>query len=271
MTESPTSNEPAEPTTAPTQTPEAPPLRPGESRPRGIRFNDRILIIGPTGCGKSVLLNFLFWTAFRCQRLLVDTKDEFSVPGVEPVTSVAAIDWSQPIIHFVDDSGSLRDYDRLFQACLQRKAGRQASGNYGLMVCVHELGDLCGDSPGATPPYVSAYVRKGRAHGLGLLGGSQRPVNMPKVARTEAQHVFAFVPGFDPDDQQVVARLVRMTEPQLNAALEAASRLSPTGEHSYLWYDERARPTTVIRPPLPLETAQRAGIRGLDPTREHQP
>jgi hypothetical protein len=143
-------------------------------------------------------------------------------------------------VHYVDDRGDLRDYDKVFKLLLARR-------RVGLVVAVHELADLCGDQPGATPQWVSAYIRKGRAHGLGLLGASQRPVNVPKSARTEAQHAFAFAQGFDPDDRPVVAKSLRLTEPELNRVLDQAAAL---GEHAYVWYDQRAR-RLAIRPPLP--------------------
>ena len=230
----------------------------------GIRDTDRVVVAGQTGSGKSELINFLASTGYRCQRLLVDSKDEFSVPGVQPAHHADDIDWEQPFIHYVDDRGDLREYDRLFRVCLERKAGRERQGSYGLAVIVHELGDLCGDSPGQTPQWVNAYIRKGRAHGLGLLGGAQRPVNVPKAARTEAQHVFAFAPGFDPDDRPVVARMIGVSERELDDMLTRAAATSPTGEHSFIWHDKRAR-RTVIRPPLPDALRRRSVIQGLNP------
>ncbi|MDQ2896741.1 MAG: hypothetical protein M3Y09_14025 [Actinomycetota bacterium] len=224
-----------------------------------------MICLGQNGSGKSVFENVLFSTGYRCQRLLLDSKDEFTIDGVEPITSVDAIDWAAPVIHYIDDRGDLREYDRLFRACLQRKAGRaEGPRRYGLLVCVHELGDLCGDSPGKTGQWVSAYIRKGRAHGLGLLGGSQRPVNMPKAARTEAQHVFAFAPGFDPDDRAIVAKMMGVDEHAFDELLRRAAALSPTGEHSFVWFDKRAK-TIQIRAPLPANMLAQSIIRGLEP------
>jgi hypothetical protein len=217
------------------------------------------------GSGKSVLINYIACTGYRCQRLLVDTKDEFRVPDVEPVSDPDAIDWQQPFIHYVDSSGDKREYDKLFRACMtRRQEAFDGPRTYGLVVVVHELADLCGDSPGATPQWVNAYIRKGRAHGLGLLAGSQRPVNLPKIARTESQHVFAFAPGFDPDDRPVVARCMGINEAELAQLLRQAWALSPNGQHSYLWYDRRAR-TIAIRPPLPEHLRARVSIRSLEP------
>lgn len=235
-----------------------------QARPPGIRFTDRVLVLGQNGSGKSELINYICSTGYRCQRIVLDTKDEFVIPGVEPVHKPQLIDWTLPVIHYVDDRGDIREYDQLFKLFMQRKRGRvMGPKTYGLVVCVHELADLCGDQPGATPPWVNAYIRKGRAHGLGLLAGSQRPVNMPKAARTEAHHVFAFAPGFDPDDRQVVAKLMSIPEPQLESELERAAALSPTGEHAYIWFDKRAR-RRVIRPPLPDSLRRRSIIRGIE-------
>ncbi len=233
--------------------------------PAGIRFTDRVIVLGRNGSGKSVLINHLAGI-YRCQVLLYDTKDEFTVPGVSPVYSVEAIDWSEPVIHLIDDSGDLRDTDRLFRTALSRKTGRDPSKRYGLVIVSHELADLCADSPGGTPPGVSAFIRKGRAHGLGLLAGSQRPRNIPRAARTEAQHVFAFAPGFDPEDLPIIAAMLGMRVPELEDALEAAAALSETGEHSYLWHDTRAR-VTVIRPPLPPQLLRRTLASGIDPSK----
>lgn len=219
--------------------PQAAPQAPQEAQRRqGIAWNDRTFCVGYTGSGKSELLNHLF-SAQRCQRVLVDTKDEFSIEGVEPVHDAGDIDWSAPLIHFSSEAGDLDDFDRLFRACYARR---------NLSMCVHELADLCEDQPGAAPRWVRAYLRKGRAHGLGLLGGTQRPVGMPRVSRTEAQHIFAFAPRLDPDDLPVVARMMHLAPAELEGALRSAH--AAHGDHAFLWYDVPAAQLTVC-PPLP--------------------
>lgn len=229
--------------------------------PPGIRYTDRVFVGGVTGSGKSVLINHLA-AAFKCQVLLYDSKDEFSVAGVTPVTGVERIDWAQRVIHVIDDRGDLRDTDRLFKVLWGRKVGRSAFP-YGLVVVVHELADLCADQPGKTPQWVANYIRKGRAHGLGLISGSQRPRNIPRAARSEAEHVFSFAGGFDPEDLPVMAGLHRMVERDYAAALAQAQAL---GEHAYLWGDRRAR-TNVIRPPLPARLVSRTLATGIDPSK----
>jgi hypothetical protein len=235
------------------------------SRP-GIYYQDRVLVLASTGGGKSTLLNYLFSTAYRCQRFLLDTKDEWRIDGVEPTSRVDRIDWTQPVIHYVDDRGDKAEYERLFKTLLARRQGRvPGPRRYGIVVCAHELADLCGDSPGATPPAVSAYLRKGRAHGQGMLGASQRPVNLPKAAKTEAQHYFVMAGEMDPDDEEVIARAVRMQPGELARALAQARELAPSpdlADYAYLWYDRPAK-RTVVYPPLPPELLERSFVRPL--------
>ncbi|MFL5910776.1 MAG: hypothetical protein ACJ768_09450 [Gaiellaceae bacterium] len=235
------------------------------SRP-GIYYQDRVLVLASTGGGKSTLLNVLFSTAYRCQRFLLDTKDEWRIDGVPPVTKLADIDWTQPVIHYVDDTGTKDDHDRLFKTLLARRQGRvPGPKRYGLVVCVHELADLCGDNPGSTPVNVSGYLRKGRAHGQGLLGASQRPVNLPKAAKTEAQHYFVMAGELDADDRQVIAKALRLTESQLDAELERARALAPDpslADYAYLWYDRPARRLTAW-PPLPPHMLARSFVHAL--------
>lgn len=234
-------------------------------RPTGIRYTDRVFVGGVTGSGKSVLINHLS-TAYRCQRFVYDTKDEFTIPGVQAVHHVERIDWNQPVIHYIDDDGDLAKTNRLFKTLWRRKVGRSGH-RYGLVVIVHELGDLCADQPGATPQWVSNYIRKGRAHGLGLLAGGQRPRNIPRIARTECTHVFSFAGGFDPEDVPVMAQMHRMTVPEYERALAQASRL---GEHAYVWGDRRAR-VNVIRPPLTSSMRASSLAEGIDPSHRREP
>lgn len=212
-----------------------------------IAYNDRVFVAGPTGSGKSELLNAQF-SQVRCQRLLYDTKDEFSIRDVDAVTDPAAIDWNQPTIH-VRGQGGPDEAEELFAHCNRRRR---------IVVCVHELGDICDDTPSRIVGAFQQYVRKGRAHGRGLLGGSQRPVGMPRVARTEAQHIFYVLPRLDPEDHKIVAR---MTEAggRLEPALAHAEALSPDGRHGFVWYDKQQR-TARASGPLPEHVRKRSVV-----------
>lgn len=207
---------------------------------QGIRWHDRVFVVGYTGSGKSEVLNLLF-TKLRNQKLLLDTKPEFTIPGVTPVSRVRDIDWSAPVIHYRDLSNSLTDYDELFYEAHHRR---------NFTVCCHELADLCEDQPNRAPEWVRKSLRKGNVFGNGILGGTQRPVGMPRQGRTEAQHVIHMVPQLDPDDHQIVAKMMQLSDHQLRRTLAEATNVSLTGEYSAVWFDRRAGKITLI-PPLP--------------------
>jgi energy-coupling factor transporter ATP-binding protein EcfA2 len=216
----------------------------------GIRYNDRVYVVGPTGSGKSTVANHLA-ESLRCQVLHYDTKDEWRVRDVEPVTDPGRLDWREPVLHFRGDGGP-EEAQAVFAECNRR---------HGLAVVVHELADLCDDEPNRRIPAFQAYVRKGRAHGRGLIGASQRPRGMPKIARTEAQHVFIVLPRLDPDDMDVVARMCEAVDRQeLEDKLAEAEAASPTGEHGFVWYSKRSRRLRWSEP-LPRQLVSRLTVR----------
>jgi energy-coupling factor transporter ATP-binding protein EcfA2 len=220
----------AQPTPAPR------PAAPAPAAP-GVRFNDRVLVLGYTGSGKSELLNHQF-SAIRCQRVLLDSKDEWKIAGVEPVRGEpAAIDWRAPIIHYVvGEAGNEDEIDELFRACFARRH---------LVVAAHELEDLCNYNAHRTPRHLRSYISQGRTHGLGLLGAAQRPLEIPKRARTEADHHFVTVKR--PDDMQEVARMFGVELRELDRELETARQ---HGEFAFLWHDKRAGEISIC-PELP--------------------
>jgi hypothetical protein len=204
-----------------------------------VAYNNRAFVVGFTGSGKSELLNHLF-SSVQVQRLLVDTKDEFSIPGIAPVAGdPGAIDWHAPTIHYIARMSGPDEFDELFEACFRRRR---------LVVCVHELADLCGYQPNRTPEYVNRYITQGRAHGLGLFGGTQRPRRMPVSALSEAEHVFAFVPRLQGDDHDTLAHMVGEDRQRLGGDLDELQTSS--GHHSFVHFNRLARDSRAW-PPLP--------------------
>lgn len=234
-----------------------------------VRFNDRALFLGSTGSGKSEVINWLF-AGLQCQRVLIDTKPEFEIAGVEPVHDVGEIDWKQRTIHYVTSPiADPAEFDELFRVLYGRR---------NLVTCVHELADVCDFQPNKTPKWFNAYLSKGRGRGLGLYMGSQRPVGVPVRARSENEHVFMIGERFMvPDDHKTVAdamgrearglaQLIDNTQTELGGAPDPQGRT-----HAYLWF-ERGRRQVIACPPLP--DAHRRAIdvgRTLEVDRAQQP
>lgn len=196
----------------------------------GVLYNDRVLVFGRTRSGKSELINHLF-TQMRSQRVLVDTKDEWTIADVEPVRSVDAIDWDEPVIHFIDSHGGADEFDELFERAMSRRR---------ITMFVHEGADLCEHRPGKTGRWVNAYLTKGAAHGRGMVMGSQRPVNAPSAAFSEVMHVFHLVPKLTrADDQSRVAESMDLSAAALATELRRAQ--ADLGQYAFLWWDTVAQ------------------------------
>jgi energy-coupling factor transporter ATP-binding protein EcfA2 len=215
-----------------------------------VRYNDRALIIGATGSGKSELINLLL-AGTRCQRVLIDTKDEFALPGVEPVSDAAAIDWQQRTVHYrPPPTAGVDAFDELFRRLYARR---------NVVVAVHELGDVCEFQPNRTPAWFNAYLSKGRARGLGMLAGTQRPVQIPTRARSESDHVFMVGERLlIADDHKAVAdamgqnprelaELIDRTQERLGGEPDDQGRT-----HAFVGFTRAQRKLTAY-PPIPPE------------------
>lgn len=226
-----------------------------------VHFNDRALVLGSVGSGKSEVLNYLA-TGLRCQWVLVDTKHEFAIPDVDPVTDTADIDWSKRVVHFRDTTGEPEEFDELFEVCYRRS---------NLVVVVHELGDLCLYNANRTPRWVNTYLSKGRARGLGFYAGSQRPVSIPTRARTESEHVFMVGERFLTEtDHAAVAEAMGQNRAELARLIDHTQReLGVPDErgrtHAYLWFDRGHRQVKACRQLPPEHRRAIIVTRTLDP------
>jgi hypothetical protein len=218
----------------------------------GVRYHERAFIAGPTESGKSELLNYIL-SGMQCQKLLWDSKGhEWTVPGVEPVSDPAAIDWSQEWVHYVTATNEVEEVEEVF-AQIMPGGGVGAFTRSNLVVCVHELGDLCEYTTNATPRSVNRVLAQGGAHGIGFLGASQEPVDIPKRAKKEINHAFFMAPRVSTEHLKEVSRFVgeKMTVRELADELDDVHR--ELGDHSFLHVPRGALQEPAHYGPLPAE------------------
>jgi energy-coupling factor transporter ATP-binding protein EcfA2 len=213
-----------------------------------VAYNDRVLCVGRNGSGKSELLNVLF-AGLRCQRVLVDPKDEWTVRDadgepVAPVSRPEAIDWTQRTIHVVPRRWSPgTEWEQLFAAAFERRH---------LTLAIHEAAYSCDFRPGLVGPEHNTYISQGRAHGLGYWGATQRPVCLPTYATSEPGHVFAFAEKMKRDDDHRTLAQMLDTAPAELADAQRELLADFDSRHGFLYFDSASGQLSAW-PPLPAE------------------
>ena len=106
----------------------------------------------------------------------------------------------------------------------------------------------------------------------GILNSVAEVKEVRDQARTEAQHVIHMVPALDPEDEQIVARMMHMPVRELDRQLAEAAEISPDpeGRFSAVWYDRRAGETRIL-PPLPAEVRSQILVRRAVDLDAHEP
>ncbi len=202
-----------------------------------IRANDRVLIVGSTGSGKTVLALALF-SAMRPRRLLIDPKGEHHLPGVRRCSRVSRLDLEARAAHFVPARGDDAEWEELFERVW---AGRR------LPRVIH-IDEAFGPTrAGKAPAGLRLMIQQGRALRQGIIACTQRPVNIESTLRTEADHVICF--DITAIDRRHLAADMGLEPDQLER--ELAEVHARYGRHGHLWWDRAHRRLTRC-PPVPL-------------------
>lgn len=215
-------------------------------------YNDRLYALALTRSGKSELLNVIF-SGLACQRLLLDPKPEFSIPGHEPVSTPDEIDWTAPLIHYKPAPGSdCAQYEQIFAQAFTRR---------GLTICAHELAALVDYQPNRAGRYMISYCAQGGALGLGLLAGTTRPKLVPTAAIAEATHVICLPPQLARrEDTQAAAEALSPVGDLPLTGDDLAGELAHLPRYGFLWKDRRQEGAPLHSfPPLP-EAVRRLSI-----------
>lgn len=216
---------------------------------RGVRFDDRTLLVGKSGFGKSTLGQYLLNQMGQVRRTVIDPKDELDL-GVPAVRDPAQLDLSAPLSHYVPSSLERDEYEELFWLLWMTPGPR-------LIYLDESAGPT---SANWAPRGLILWIQQGRGKGKGLIACTQRPVGVAPPLRTEAEHVFIMVPRTTRDDLATIAADIGREYRELDEELSWLHEHE--GDYSHLWY---CRPTNELHrcAPLPLPGQAPVAPRGV--------
>lgn len=204
-----------------------------------IKTNERVCIAGKTGSGKTYLARYL---TRRLSRLVViDSKGSLGDWNLDPWSGKTEADLRsgrKVRARVLDD---LRREPEEQYADLASIILRSGS----VTVYIDELYAVV--PPGSRPPPpLNALWTRGREYGIGVWASTQRPVWVPLVALSEAEHFFMFRLTLN-DDRRRMAEF--MTE----------EVLSPFSDLHGFWYMAAAQDAPVFLPQLEVSTVKTKG------------
>lgn len=195
--------------------------------PDPIRHNDRVLIIGKNQSGKTILARHLAQQFTGCRLTFIDPKHGEINLGVEPARTPADLDLEAPVSHYVPTTLEDDEYEELFELLWWTRGPR-----------VIWLDEAFGPTrAGWAPKGLRHIVQQGTKHDLGLIACTQRPVNIETTLRSEAEHVFLFVPALTMIDLKTIAPDIG--QETYNLKQELSDLLEEQGLFSHLWYCRR--------------------------------
>lgn len=164
-----------------------------------LASNERVFICGKTGSGKTFLARYL---TRKIKRLVVlDGKGTLGGAdwGLEDWNENNDVRDPQAAFRLRAVPGlksDLTDYwDSVLETCMR-------AGN--ITIYIDELYAVCPPNKAASPTLFACYTR-GREFGLGMWASTQRPVWIPLVAMSEAEHFFMFRLQLWEDKQRLAA------------------------------------------------------------------
>jgi hypothetical protein len=205
---------------------------------RPVDYNQRAFISGMTRSGKSVFARRLFDGMTGARRVLVDVKGEHQL-DVEPVRDPDAIDPAAELIHYIPPLLDRAHFEQLYERIWYLGGP--------MVVWTDEA--MAVSNKSWAPRFFDLIQQQGGGLGIGHIVCSQRPVDVALSARTQAEHLFAFVPAGSRLDVDPLAREIGTSSDALFARLTELQ--AHEGDHSFLWW-QRGAGDPVDCAPVPL-------------------
>jgi len=181
-------------------------LQRGKFKRSDIKTNERLLILGRTGTGKSVLFDtMLNYLSKKCYIILIDTKNEYThYPTLDFKTfytqnrGIARINElkvkTKQGTFQTDDLYKIAEFICSNLYNFNKKAKDENRRLRHTIVCIEELGNVCkkGGRLYDVMEHTSKIVSQGRSLEIGFIGTSQRPQMVHTDFIAEADHLISF-------------------------------------------------------------------------------
>jgi hypothetical protein len=186
--------------------------------------SDRAFIAGQTGSGKTVLARYL--CAFREHVVVFDPKRRIDWTGYKLVSSLKAMAALDPKkekrIIFRPDFNAVKDWDRgddEIQRAFEWVYRRGQTTLYVDEAYMLTRGE-------EIPDFYHACLTQGRELGVETWTATQRPMNIPQVLMSEAEHAYIFRLKL-PQDRRKVEQICAVPESQTAALAKRSFLYAP--------------------------------------------
>lgn len=189
--------------------------------------NDRALVVGRTGSGKTFLARYLIEDARKPYSVVYDAKNSESIEKW-------ATTGKQKIFESFDRLQQAEERRLIYRPNLFEAADRIAQERFFEWVYERQHTRLLVDEAyavlGGTNPsfYFQACLSRGRERGISTIIAAQRPHRIPLLTLTEAEHLYIFSLRGGSDK----ARMCELTDDELSL-----DDFADLGEHEFFYFN----------------------------------
>lgn len=148
-----------------------------------ITSANRVMIVGTTGSGKTVLTKFLLGSQNRC--IVIDPKHEFNLDGFKVSRFKLPGIWQKQFRLILRPRPGIEDDERMAEFLYKMLKRKNVTIYCDELASIHELFPV-------TEKVMTIIQTTGRSKHVAVWNATQRPRNFPRVFMTESEVFFVF-------------------------------------------------------------------------------